>query len=81
MFSGEEALKGRLAPGQFADLAVLDQDYLTLPEDRVATIESVLTMTGGEVVYGAGEFSGLAPKLPPVSPKWSPAAEFGGYVR
>lgn len=80
-FSGEEALKGRLAPGQFADLAVLDKDYLTVPENQIATIESVLTMTGGAVVYGAGEFSGLAPKLPPVSPVWSPVAEFGGYVR
>lgn len=80
-FSGEEALKGRLAPGQFADLAVLDQDYLTVPEDRIGTIESVLTMTGGKVVYGNGEFSSLAPKLPPISPKWSPVVEFGGYAR
>lgn len=80
-FSGEEALKGRLAPGQYADLAVLNKDYLTVPEEQIATIESVLTMTGGKVVYGADEFSGFAQPLPPVTPQWSPVARFGGYAR
>ncbi|MCL4768460.1 MAG: amidohydrolase [Hyphomicrobiaceae bacterium] len=80
-FSGEEALKGRLAPGQFADLAVLSDDYFSVPEDRIKSIESVLTVTGGQIVHGAGPFEDLAPGLPPVQPDWSPVARFNGYYR
>ena len=79
-FSGEEALKGRLATGQYADIAVLSDDYFSVSEDAIADIESVLTLTGGRVVYGAGPFAELAPSLPPVSPDWSPVARFGGYA-
>lgn len=78
-FSGEEALKGRLAPGQFADLAVLTDDYFSVPEDRIRAIESVLTVTGGQIVHGAGDYASLAPALPAVDPSWSPVAHFGGW--
>jgi len=37
--------------GKFADLAVLSKDYMTIPIDQVHTIESVLTMVGGKIVY------------------------------
>jgi predicted amidohydrolase YtcJ len=80
-FSGEEARKGRLAPGQYADLAVLSDDYFAAPEDRIPAIESVLTVTGGQIVYGAGPFGDLAAELPPVQPDWSPVTQFGGYYR
>jgi predicted amidohydrolase YtcJ len=76
-FSGDETRKGRLAPGQFADLAVLSEDYFSVPGERIAQIQSVLTVTGGRIVSGAGEFATLAPPLPPVSPPWSPVAHFG----
>jgi predicted amidohydrolase YtcJ len=46
-FSGEEKLKGRIAPGQYADFAILSDDYLEVPDERIRTIESVLTVTGG----------------------------------
>jgi predicted amidohydrolase YtcJ len=79
-FSGEEEVKGRIAPGQFADFAILSDDYLTVPEEQIRSIESVLTVTGGDVVYSAGPFTMFAPEpLPPVSPAWSPVAAFGGY--
>ncbi len=79
-FSGEEEVKGRIAPGQFADFAILSADYLTVPEEQIRRIESVLTVTGGDVVYSAGPFTMFAPEpLPPVSPAWSPVAAFGGY--
>jgi predicted amidohydrolase YtcJ len=83
-FSGEEAVKGRIAVGQLADFAVLSADYLTVPEEQIKGIESVLTVLGGEVVYAARPFDalgeGLTPEaLPPVSPAWSPVAHFGGY--
>ena len=79
-FSGEEEVKGRIAPGQFADFAILSADYLTVPEEEIRRIESVLTVTGGDVVYSTEPFTMFTPEpLPPVSPAWSPVAAFGGY--
>jgi predicted amidohydrolase YtcJ len=78
-FSGEEGKKGRLVPGQLADLAVLSADYLTVPEQEIKGIESVLTLVDGRVVYGAGDFGNLAPPPLPVSPDWSPVGIYGGY--
>ena len=81
-FSGEENVKGRIAPGQFADFSMLSADYLKVPEEEIRRIESVLTVTGGDVVYSAAPFTMFAPEpLPPVSPAWSPVAAFGGYQR
>ena len=80
-FSQEEHLKGRIVPGQYADFAVLSSDYFSVPEDEIDSIEAVLTVTGGKVVYGAGEYAELAPELPPVSPAWSPVAAFSGYYQ
>src|SRR5438094_5127652 len=77
-FSGEEDKKGAIVSGQLADLAVLSADYFSVPEDTIKQIESVLTMVGGKVVYGAGEFAGLAPSLPTISPDWSPVKAYGG---
>ncbi len=74
-FSREEGTKGALVPGQLADLAVLSADYFSIPEEQIKRLESVLTMTGGTVVYGAGAFSRLAPAPPPVSPGWSPVSQ------
>jgi predicted amidohydrolase YtcJ len=78
-FSGEEDKKGAIAPGQLADLAVLSADYFSVPEEEIKGIESVLTLVGGKVVYGAGEFTGLAPPPLPVLPDWSPVKAYGGY--
>jgi hypothetical protein len=81
-FSGEEEVKGRIAAGQYADFAILSADYLAVPEEQIRTIESVLTVTGGDVVYSAPSFAAFTPEpLPPVSPAWSPVAVFGGYQR
>jgi hypothetical protein len=80
-FSGEEDKKGAIASGQLADLAVLSADYFSVPEEEIKGIESVLTLVGGNVVYGAGEFTGLAPAPLPVLPDWSPVATYGGYHR
>lgn len=78
-FSCEEAQKGAIAPGQLADLAVLSADYLAVPEEEIKAIESVLTVVGGQVVYGAAEFAALAPPPLPALPDWSPTAAYGGY--
>jgi predicted amidohydrolase YtcJ len=80
-FSGDEEKKGGIAVGQFADLAVLTADYFTVPEEEIKGIEAMLTIMGGKIVHGSGDFAPLAPPLPPVSPDWSPVASYGGYHR
>ena len=71
-FSGEADVKGTLSPGQYADLAVLSADYMSVPPEEIRRINAVLTMTGGRVVYGEGDYADLSPPLPPASPGWSP---------
>ncbi|KWR89066.1 amidohydrolase [Cupriavidus sp. IDO] len=78
-FSNEEGKKGRIAVGQLADLAVLSSDYLTVPGDEIRDITSVLTVLGGKVVYGDGDFGKLSPEIPPAMPDWSPVRTYGGY--
>jgi predicted amidohydrolase YtcJ len=80
-FSGEEGKKGSIAPGQLADLAVLSADYFSIPEEQIKSLESVLTLVGGKVVYGTAEFERLSPPPLPVSPDWSPVKYYGGYAR
>lgn len=81
-FSGEESVKGKIAPGQFADFAILSADLFAIPADSIADIESLLTVVGGEVVFAAAPFNDVAPEpLPPVDPAWSPVATFGGYQK
>ncbi|WP_205614029.1 amidohydrolase [Streptomyces dangxiongensis] len=77
--TGEEEVKGVLRPGCYADLAVLSEDYFTVPEPDIPHIESLLTITGGRIVYATAEYEGLDEELPPVSPGWSPVAHYGGY--
>ncbi|CAA9329681.1 MAG: Exoenzymes regulatory protein AepA precursor [uncultured Cytophagales bacterium] len=77
--TGEADVKGAIKAGQLADLAMLTADYLSVPEDDIPGIESVLTLLGGKVVYGKGEYEKLAPPPLPVSPAWSPAAAYNGW--
>ena len=60
-FSFDEKKRGSLEVGKFADLAVLSKDYMTVPVDEVHTIESLLTMVGGKIVYSAAPFQALQP--------------------
>jgi predicted amidohydrolase YtcJ len=78
-FSTEEGKKGQIKAGQFADLAVLSADYFSVPGDEIQDITSVLTLLGGSVVHGDGDFSSHAAELPPAMPDWSPGRLFGGY--
>jgi predicted amidohydrolase YtcJ len=80
-FSNEEGRKGRIAVGQFADLIVPSKDYFSCSEDEIAGLSSDLTMVGGRIVYGAGDFVSLdQTALPPPMPDWSPARVYGGYA-
>jgi predicted amidohydrolase YtcJ len=55
-FSRDEQKRGSLEVGKLADLAVLNKDYMTVPVDQIGTIESLLTMVGGKIVYSAGPY-------------------------
>ena len=52
-FLFQEGDLGSLAHGKYADLLVLDRDYLTVPADEIKDIKPLLTMVGGKVVYEA----------------------------
>jgi predicted amidohydrolase YtcJ len=47
----DEDKKGSLEPGKLADLAVLSADPLTVEEDGIRDIKSLMTMVGGRIVY------------------------------
>jgi hypothetical protein len=80
-FSNEIGKKGKIKVGQLADLAVLSDDYFSVPESDIPHLRSVLTLLGGAVVHGEGDYADLAPQLPSPMPDWSPVATFGGYHR
>jgi predicted amidohydrolase YtcJ len=80
-FSNEEGKKGRIEAGQFADLIVPDRDFFACAEDEIAGTMSLLTVVGGKVVYGAGEFASFDDSAPPPAmPDWSPVRRFGGFA-
>jgi predicted amidohydrolase YtcJ len=58
-FSFDETKRGSLEPGKLADIAVLSKDYMTVPLDQIESIESLLTMVGGKIVYAAGPYTRL----------------------
>jgi predicted amidohydrolase YtcJ len=58
-FSFDENRRGSLETGKLADLAVLSQDYMTVPVGDIHNTESLLTMVGGRIVYAAGPFKSL----------------------
>ncbi len=53
----EEHLKGPLAPGFLADMAVLDRDYFTCPAEEIKQIQVEMTILGGNIVYMRDGFS------------------------
>lgn len=58
-FSHEDDMRGALAVGKLADLAVLSADYLTVPLDEIGGIRALLTMVGGRVVYAVEGYAGM----------------------
>ena len=80
-FSNEVGKKGQIKAGQLADLALLSDDYFSVPDNEIVHIRSILTLLGGKVVHGEGDYRPLAPELPRPMPDWSPVATFGGYYQ
>jgi predicted amidohydrolase YtcJ len=50
----EEDVKGSLTPGKLADITVLSQDLLTVPDDRIMDTRVVMTIVGGKIRYRDG---------------------------
>jgi predicted amidohydrolase YtcJ len=55
-FSFDDHHVGSFVAGKYADLAVLSHDYLTVPEQTIRRIESVLTLLGGKIVLATPPF-------------------------
>jgi predicted amidohydrolase YtcJ len=47
----EENTKGTIAPGRYADMVVLPEDILTVPEKRLEQMRVLMTMVGGKPVH------------------------------
>jgi predicted amidohydrolase YtcJ len=50
-FTFAEDAKGSIEPGKLADLVVISDDLLTVPEDAIRSIQALTTMVGGRIVY------------------------------
>jgi len=49
----EEDIKGSLTPGKLADIVILDQDIMTIPEEQIPQTRVLHTIVGGRVVYSS----------------------------
>ena len=47
----EEANRGSLTAGKYADISVLSKDILTVPEDEILSARVTMTIVGGKVRY------------------------------
>jgi len=56
----EENVRGSIEVGKLADLTVLSADIMKIPEMDILKTHCVMTVIGGEVVYGATQGSGSA---------------------
>ena len=59
-FAHAEGERGSLSVGKLADFAVLSEDYLSAPVERIGALRSLMTVVGGRVVHAAAPFEGLA---------------------
>jgi hypothetical protein len=61
-WAGDYFLKGdqigSIEKGKFADLIVLDKDYMTVPEDNIGDIRPQLTVFDGRIVFVHPTFAG-----------------------
>lgn len=53
--TGEESVKGSIAPGKLADLVVLDRNIFAIDPAEILSTQVDATMLGGEWVYGGVE--------------------------
>jgi predicted amidohydrolase YtcJ len=52
-YTFSEARKGSIEPGKFADMVVISDDILTVPDEAIKHIKAVETIVGGKTVFAA----------------------------
>jgi hypothetical protein len=75
----KDKAKGIIQPGSAADIAILSDDYFSVPEGEIHSITSDMTILDGEIVWADKEFKTLGAARLPVVPEWSPVKYYGGY--
>ena len=59
---------------------MINKDFFSVPKNEIPYLTSDLTVVGGKIVYGSGEFSDFDTPIPPAMPNWSPVNQYGGYA-
>ena len=53
----DEKIKGSIEPGKLADLVVLPEDIMTVPAKTIESMNVLMTIVGGKVVYQRSGFN------------------------
>ncbi|MGY3212672.1 amidohydrolase [Mucilaginibacter sp. HD30] len=80
-FSGEQAVKGKLVKGMYADIVILSDDYFSTTPDKVKHISALMTVVNGRIAYASGKYTADCPPIAEVIPAWSPVKYYGGYQK
>jgi predicted amidohydrolase YtcJ len=52
-FISEEKMLGSIEKGKYADIVVLNGDYMAVPNDGIDELEPVMTIVGGKIAFDA----------------------------
>jgi len=47
----KEDVKGRIKPGHYADIVILEEDIFTIDPNKIKDMLPYMTIVGGKVVY------------------------------
>ena len=50
-YLGDEDTLGSIEPGKLADFVILDGDYMTVPEDKISDLKTLMTVIDGKIFY------------------------------
>ncbi|MFW9996132.1 MAG: amidohydrolase [Candidatus Odinarchaeota archaeon] len=68
----QEDVKGSIKEGKFADLVILSDNPLAIPEQDIINVTILMTVIGGEKEYQAGDFTPECVNLTSTSTQTSP---------
>ena len=49
--SFQEDVKGTIEVGKLADFSIFDQDFMSIPEEKILESKNILTVVGGKIVF------------------------------
>jgi predicted amidohydrolase YtcJ len=70
-----ENVLGSIEPGKWADLIVVDRDYMTVSEKELSKTQVLLTMVGGRIAYELPALRGLSKNAEPIKAPVQTGAE------